>query len=245
MQSEHNVKPNILPRRIIVLNWHGEHESLTEALDEFSPPGTEVVFVGEVDRDLPSKAKNVKFRQVSTRCLGADECSGGYPLAFVDLSINRGHSQLLLGLVRRHLCTTPGCDRHRTSPDMLVQTQVISSSHVDFESLCDAGWKQVDAVVFGPDLGLSDSVFDAQLIADMMVLQQFYADAGCSKRLHFVAPARDPLSAPVVNHVLLDFGAAQKRLAKADPVTRTSNFSQALNQSIGDSATQAGARSLD
>ena len=46
MQSKHHVRPNILPRKIIVLNWHGDHDSLNEALDDFSPPGTEVTFVG-------------------------------------------------------------------------------------------------------------------------------------------------------------------------------------------------------
>lgn len=104
-----------------------------------------------------------------------------------------------------------------------------------------AGYADADAVVFGPDATLADSVYDAQLVADVMVLQQLYATAGCSQRLHLVAPARDPFTAPVVNHVLMDFGAAQQRLSKVDPETRESNFSQALNKSIGDSSMRAGA----
>jgi hypothetical protein len=112
--------------------------------------------------------------------------------------------------------------------------QVLSTKHLDSAALLEAGWKDVDAVVFGPNPSLSDSFYDAQLVADIMVLQQYYADAGCSQRLHLVAPARDPFTAPVVNHVLLDFGAAQRRLAKVDPETRLSNISEALNKSIGD-----------
>ena len=118
--------------------------------------------------------------------------------------------------------------------------QVISKSHLDWEALQEAGYKDTDAVVFGPDPSLSDNMYDAQLVADMMVLQQFYADSGCSQRLHLVAPARDPFIAPIVNHVLLDFGAAQQRLDKVDPETRQSNFSQELNRGIGESAMNSG-----
>jgi hypothetical protein len=105
----------------------------------------------------------------------------------------------------------------------------------------EAGYKDTDAVVFGPNASLSDGVYDAQLVADVMVLQQYYADAGCSQRMHLVAPARDPFIAPVVNHVLLDFGAAQRRLDKVDPETRQSNFSQELNRSIGEGTVSTGA----
>lgn len=122
--------------------------------------------------------------------------------------------------------------------------QVISKSHLDWQALQEAGYKDTDAVVFGPDATLSDAVYDAQLVADMMVLQQHYADAGCSQRLHLVAPARDPFIAPVVNHVLLDFGAAQRRLEKVDPETRQSNFSQQLNRSIGTGGVQPGAHAV-
>ena len=76
-------------------------------------------------------------------------------------------------------------------------------------------------------------------------MQQFYADAGCSQRLHLVAPARDPFIAPVVNHVLLDFGAAQKRLEKVDPETRSAHFSSELNRSIGNTPVSTGARCTD
>jgi hypothetical protein len=121
------------------------------------------------------------------------------------------------------------------------EIQVISSGHLDEAALIEAGWKDADAVVFGPDPSLLDSVYDAQLVADMMVLQQLYATASCNQRMHFVAPARDPFTAPVVNHVLLDFGAAQQRLSKVDPVTRQSHLSQALTSYIGNGCgTKAG-----
>ena len=49
--------------------------------------------------------------------------------------------------------------------------QVISESHLDWAALQEAGYKETDAVVFGPDPTLSDAVYDAQLVADIMVLQ--------------------------------------------------------------------------
>jgi hypothetical protein len=65
MQSKHLVHANTNPRRIIVLNWTLEHDSLIDAFADFSPPGTEVVFVGQEKRDVPSKVRSVKFREVS------------------------------------------------------------------------------------------------------------------------------------------------------------------------------------
>ena len=47
--------------------------------------------------------------------------------------------------------------------------QVISKSHLDWQALQEAGFKDTDAVVFGPDATLSDAVYDAQLAVSTLL----------------------------------------------------------------------------
>lgn len=65
MKSKHQVQPSKLPRKIIVLNWGADQESLVDAFAEFSPAGTEVVFVGQQNHSIPARVRNVRFREVS------------------------------------------------------------------------------------------------------------------------------------------------------------------------------------
>jgi hypothetical protein len=64
MRSKHNVQPSKLPRKVIVLNWANDEESLVEAFAEFSPAGTEVVMVGQRKHNVPNRIRSVRFREV-------------------------------------------------------------------------------------------------------------------------------------------------------------------------------------
>jgi hypothetical protein len=75
MKSKHHVQPSKLPRKIIVLNWGAEQESLVDAFAEFSPAGTEVVFVGEHSHSIPARVRNVKFREVRCAAQSRVYCS--------------------------------------------------------------------------------------------------------------------------------------------------------------------------
>jgi hypothetical protein len=107
-----------------------------------------------------------------------------------------------------------------------------------------AGFQDCNAVVYGPNPAVSDSVYDSQLISDVMVIQNWYNSLRCSARLHILAPARDPFTASVVHHVLSDFGDAQVRLQKVDPETRLSEICSLQQRSIGDSTAPDGAASV-
>lgn len=77
-----------------------------------------------------------------------------------------------------------------------------------------AGFQNCDAIVYGPNMSVSNYVYDSQLISDIMVLQSWYNQEQSTARLHILAPARDPFTAHTVQHVLKDFGDAQLRLQK-------------------------------
>lgn len=66
MRSEQSVQARIMPRRVIVLNWTNDVEPLVEAFADFSPPGSEVVFVHQQQQQckIPKKVRSVRFRQV-------------------------------------------------------------------------------------------------------------------------------------------------------------------------------------
>lgn len=66
MRSEQSVQAKIVPRRVIVLNWTNDVDPLVEAFADFSPPGTEVVFVHQQQQQcrLPKRVRSVRFRQV-------------------------------------------------------------------------------------------------------------------------------------------------------------------------------------
>lgn len=91
---------------------------------------------------------------------------------------------------------------------------MVSNRDLDKDALMKAGFQDCDAIVYGPNLSVSNYVYDSQLISDIMVLQSWYNKEQSSARLHILAPARDPFTASVVHHVLKDFGDAQVRLQK-------------------------------
>lgn len=90
----------------------------------------------------------------------------------------------------------------------------MSKRALDKDALMKAGFQNCDAIVYGPNMSVSNYVYDSQLISDIMVLQSWYNKERSSARLHILAPARDPFTAAVVHHTLNDFGDAQLRLQK-------------------------------
>lgn len=47
--------------------------------------------------------------------------------------------------------------------------KVVSKSHMDRDALHKAGWNNCNAIVYGLNGALADSVYDSQLLADIMV----------------------------------------------------------------------------
>lgn len=64
MHSKHSVHSTKLPKKVIVLNWAGDQASLVDSFADFSPPGTEVVFVGQAAHNIPHRRHAVRFREV-------------------------------------------------------------------------------------------------------------------------------------------------------------------------------------
>lgn len=68
MASQHKVNAVEKPQRVIVLNWMQDIEPLLADFAEFSPAGSEVVFVQEQrHKNLPHRVGSVRFKQVR-RC---------------------------------------------------------------------------------------------------------------------------------------------------------------------------------
>jgi hypothetical protein len=66
MNSQHNVHPKDKPKRVIVLNWMQDVDVLLQHLADFSPAGSEVVFVHQEKKKIPSRIGSVRFRQART-----------------------------------------------------------------------------------------------------------------------------------------------------------------------------------
>ena len=65
MSSQHAVNAVEKPQRVIVLNWMQDIEPLLADFAEFSPAGSEVVFVQEQrHQSLSHRVGSVRFRQV-------------------------------------------------------------------------------------------------------------------------------------------------------------------------------------
>ena len=64
MRRKHDVHSAKLPKKVIVLNWAADQTSLIDSFADFSPPGTEVVFVGQEAHHIPNRRHAVKFREV-------------------------------------------------------------------------------------------------------------------------------------------------------------------------------------
>lgn len=65
MASQHKVNAVEKPQRVIVLNWMQDIEPLLADFAEFSPAGSEIIFVQEQrHRHLPYRVGSVRFRQV-------------------------------------------------------------------------------------------------------------------------------------------------------------------------------------
>jgi hypothetical protein len=69
MQSEQQVHAKKVPRRVIVLNWKTDLQSISDAFADFSPPGSEIVFVHEKLFNIAPRVRSVRFKEVRTRRL--------------------------------------------------------------------------------------------------------------------------------------------------------------------------------
>lgn len=56
-------------QRVIVLNWRQDLDALLQHFSDFSPAGSEIVFVHQEKKGfIPSRIGSVRFRQVLSRC---------------------------------------------------------------------------------------------------------------------------------------------------------------------------------
>lgn len=76
MASQHTVNAVDKPQRVIVLNWMQDIEPLLADFAEFSPAGSEIVFVQEQrHKHLPHRVGSVRFKQVCIWCKCAIVCT--------------------------------------------------------------------------------------------------------------------------------------------------------------------------
>jgi hypothetical protein len=64
MSGQHNVNPKEKPKRVIVLNWTQDLDILLQHFSDFSPAGSEIVFVHQKVQSIPARIGSVRFRQV-------------------------------------------------------------------------------------------------------------------------------------------------------------------------------------
>jgi hypothetical protein len=64
MSEQHNVNPKEKPKRVIVLNWMQDLDILLQHFSDFSPVGSEIVFVHRKKQSIPARIGSVRFRQV-------------------------------------------------------------------------------------------------------------------------------------------------------------------------------------
>lgn len=65
MSGQHNVNPTDKPKRVIVLNWMQDLDTLLQHFSDFSPAGSEIVFVHQEKKQfIPGRIGSVRFRQV-------------------------------------------------------------------------------------------------------------------------------------------------------------------------------------
>lgn len=64
MSGQHRVNPKDKPKRVIVLNWMQDLDTLLQHFSDFSPAGSEIVFVHREKKFIPGRIGSVRFRQV-------------------------------------------------------------------------------------------------------------------------------------------------------------------------------------
>lgn len=69
MSGQHNVNPKDKPKRVVVLNWMQDVDTLLQHFSDFSPAGSEIVFVHQEKKSIPKRIGSVRFRQVQCCCL--------------------------------------------------------------------------------------------------------------------------------------------------------------------------------